>query len=139
MSDYDDDLMEYETEAEQPEPVTPVSVCLDGPVVTVETVPQHLTCSTVVLTSDQPVAQLLELDHLRVGAQVSALDNDVVVCHSYQQAMDAANQVSTLDMPNGFVVAKGVPATSLRTTQQLWVVTGTYPSRVSVVAERRSV
>lgn len=146
---YEDDeqLLEYQTEADDDEfPVIPdpVPVCVKEPVVTVETVPQHVTCYTVVVDTDvdQGVAELLPLDPLRVRATVIVSDQPVIICHTRPQAQDGSNRVASVPNPNGaYIPASPTLSTPvpIHGTQQMWVAgTTTDPARVSVIVERRS-
>lgn len=148
MTTYDDDdqLLEYETEADEELPVIPdpVPVCVKEPVVTVETVPQHVTCYTVVVDTDveQGVAELLPQDALRVRATVIVNDQPVVICHTRPQALDGSNRVASVPNPNGAYVPAGPTLSTpvvIHGTQQVWLAgTSATPARVSVVVERRS-
>ena len=152
MSDYndEDELLEYETEVvDDPEPVQPidpipVSVC--DPVVTVETVPQHITTYTLVIstaTNAQAVQQLLPLDPLRVRATIIVHDNPAVICHSRASANAAANTVTNTPAPSGayLLASATLPAAPIviHGTQEMWIAaTTSSTSRVSVIAERRT-
>lgn len=147
MSDHEDELLEYETEADtEPTPVlpvdpVPVKVC--DPVVTVETVPQHATCTTFVLDTDLGVGvvQILPQDVLRVRAVVwiaGVDDPSVILCHSRNQAQDAANVAANTPRPSGALLTPGYPIT-VHGAQELWAAaTSATASRLSVIAERRT-
>lgn len=137
----DNEILEYETEAhEPPEHISPIPVSVCEPVVTVATVPQHTSFRTFVLTTDNPTAQILPLDPLRVAALVSSPDNDVVLSGSRSQAGDKANvSDSTLARPNGGLLPKALTApVPISSTDAVWVSGPTYPSRVWVVITRRT-
>src|SRR4051812_44129767 len=108
-----DELLEYETEQDDPgpvQPVEPVPVHVCAPVVTVATVPQHLTALSRVLTAAQPFVQLLAQDPLRVRATVLVSGaNKVVLCHSLGQAQDPNNLDNTLANPDGAVITSAAP------------------------------
>lgn len=134
----------HETEAPEDvetESITPIPVVVSN-AVTVNTITaQNLVTSTYVLTETQPIAQIAELDPLRTGLYMMSLDDHVVLCHSLQQAQDPNNQSVGLDNPNGFVLLRSSSALTLlpvKTTQPLWVVGNSFPSRVSVLIERRT-
>jgi hypothetical protein len=142
--EYVEDVLEIETESEVDElyAVEPVKVELCSPVVTIDTVPQHVSCFTIVLTADEPVQKLMDLDPLRHEAIVISLDQDVVLCHSYQQAQDPANVTAALPRPNGYILSGGAgfpPYVVLETTAHLWVaapVTGEETARISCIVKR---
>lgn len=151
MSDYDDsEMLEYETEQDDDDtpvmPIAPVPVSVCEPVVTVETVPQHLTCSTFVVNTaaaDTAIVQILPQDPLRVRAEIIVHDQPVVICHSRASATAAANTVAGTPYPSGAYV-QADPATPSRPipiygVQEVWAA-ATYgqAARVSVFAYRRS-
>lgn len=143
MSD-DDELLEYETEHEpEPEPQA-VPVCLDGPVLTVATVPQHATCYTLVVDADVSpgFVELLPADPLRVRAVVLVNDQPVVICDSRTQANASGNQATNVPNPQGaYVPASATASTKITltgTAQMFVAATTTDPARVSVIVERRS-
>lgn len=135
-----DILLEEETEqVDDAPPIAPIPVVLADAVVSNEVYPQHVNCYTLVLTATAPTAVLAALDPLRTGLIVRSLDYDVVLCHSLQQAQDAANLDITLAAPNGAVISSvATRPTYLRSTPQMWIVANRYPSRVTVIAERRA-
>lgn len=135
-----DILLEQATgEFDESAPVAPIPVVLGDAVVTNEVYPQHITFYTLVLTAAAPRSDLAGLDPLRTGLAVRALDHDVVLCHSLQQAQDTANLDVTLAAPNGAILSSSETApTYLRATPHMWVVANTYPTRVTVIAERRA-
>lgn len=141
-SDQEDELLEYEGDQEHDAPTVlteaiPVVVC--DPVVTVPTVPQHITAYTVVVSTTGPeVMELLPLDLLRVRATVIVSDQPVVICHSQGQAQDPSNQVASVPNPSGAYIPAGTQLV-ITGSQQLFVaaVQGV-SSRVSVLVERRS-
>lgn len=143
MNEPDDELLEYETEAEEedarPLPIDPVPVKISEPVVTVETVPQHVSMFTLTLTAETPMLPLLPLDPLRVSAQVLRVDNHFILCHSLQQAMDPLNITPAATDANGALVTATFNApVPVRGTQAVWVATRVFPTRVGVIVERRS-
>lgn len=145
MSDYDEnEMLEYEVEADEPEtpvmPISPIPVSVCEPVVTVETVPQHMTCYTVVVDTDDVdagIKELLPLDALRVRATIIAHTAEAIICHSRSQAQDPANTVTNVPNPSGFLLSIDTPLV-LTGTQQMWVAaTSSAARRVSVIVERR--
>lgn len=147
MSDHagsDELLIEHETEQHEgvdTAPVPPLKTVVVDSVVVAPIIPQHVQCYTLVLTADDPIQVLLEQDALRTNAIAIALDHDVVLSHSFQQASDEANQINTLLRPNGSVITNAggfPPYLPLDTTAKMWVVGNTFPSRVSVVVKRRT-
>jgi len=100
-------------------------------------------CLTVVNTGtellqavEQPAHVLLPEDPDREWAIITALDNAVVICHTVAQANDAANSTNTLAQPTGSVIPINQPY-PLTGQNKLWVTTGTFPSRVSVIVGRK--
>lgn len=151
MSAEDDDLLEYEVEEDDDDgtpvqSIDPVPVHICEPVVTVETVPQHMTASTFVLSTDiegQALVQILPQDPLRVRAVVIVHDQPVIICHSRTSANADANTVSGTPEPSGAYV-QADPTTPSRPipiygVQEVWVA-ATYgeSARVSVFAYRRT-
>lgn len=142
--EHEDVLLDYETEADEaPAGVAePIATKVCEPVVTVPTVAQHLTCSTVVLTSDAPYVQLLPLDPLRLRAQILLKGSkDIVICHSLAQAQDLANQASPLARPNGTIVSSGFTTpVSIETTQPVWAVGDASAGNIllGLIVERRT-
>jgi hypothetical protein len=147
MSTEDDDLLEYETEDDTPvEPVAPVPVHVCEPVVTVETVPQHMTASTFIVSTaieGQELVQILPQDPLRVRAVVIVHDQPVIICHSKMSANAAANTVSGTPEPSGGYV-QADPSTpsapiDFYGVQEVWVAaTFGESARVTVFAYRRT-
>lgn len=88
---------------------------------------------TIVLTSAEPSRQLLPAEPGRVYAILQVLDNDAVLCRSKGEAQAGANQTSTLAEATGAVIPTGV-VVPLRGEAELWITTGTYPTRISVIA-----
>jgi len=117
---------------------------LRPPVITEEAEPEHFTCTTFVLqaaTANNPdanLADVLKLDPQRKDATIMAIDNAVVVCHTYRQTKDPANQVAGVPFPNGSYLPAGA-AIAVSGTGPLWVVATTVASnsRVSVAINRR--
>lgn len=147
--DDDDELIEYQVEADEPvTPAGPVPVRVCEPVVTIATVPQHITTITVVVQTgtndpDRAVRQLLPLDPLRVQAIVQVHDQPVVLCHSRNQAQAADNTTASTPAPQGAWVeaAAGVPSVPLviHGGSEMWVAaTSATATRVSVIVERRT-
>jgi hypothetical protein len=135
-----EELLEYETEQEEtgPLPIEPILVHAVEPVITVPTVAQHITCRTIVLDANTPWAQLLPQDPLRVRARIFTITNGVVICHSVSQAQDLNNTTDqTFATPNGCLISSGVSAI-IEGTQQLFVATSKFPTRVGLIIERRS-
>lgn len=103
----DSEILEYEVEQTEPAALSTVPVCVKEPVTTVETVPQHAATSTIVLTSGQPIAQLLPQDPLRLHAEIFPIDNQIIICHSWPQASDAIDVTADPATPNGLLVLPG--------------------------------
>lgn len=118
--------------------VLPIPVVLAEAAVTEPIYPQHMTAYTIVLTATTPTQELAPLDSLRTGLIIRSLDHDVVLCHSINQANDPSNFDVALAFPNGAVLRNGDRPTYLRSTPRMWVVGNSYPSRVTVIAERRA-
>lgn len=136
-----DELLAYETQhdAGPPVPIDPLPVHVCEPVVTIPTVPQHTTCRTVVLTSDQPYTQILPQDPLRVRAQLLRGDNHFVICHSATQAQDPVNTTPASGATNGaYVTATASAPVVVTGTQPLWVSTNVFPTTIGIITERRS-
>ncbi|MGH2866772.1 MAG: hypothetical protein ACRDNK_04270 [Solirubrobacteraceae bacterium] len=136
--DCDNQMLEYETEHEQPPTITPVPVTLAEPAVTVETVPQHVTCVSVALPINT-VAQILQHDPLRVRATILPRAAGIVLCHSYSQAQDPANLVGTPPAPNGAYVPATPVSFDIKGTQAMWAIApGGVATTVGLIIERRS-
>lgn len=144
----ENELLDYETEAAEEEDarplqIDPVPVHVCDPVVTVETVPQHVNCYTLVIGSESDaVVELLPQDPLRVRATVIVSDQPVVICHTRPQALAGSNRAADVPNPSGAYIPAG-PALStpvvIHGTQQVWVAaTSVTAARVSVIVERRS-
>ena len=113
---------------------------------TEEKEPEHFTCRTFVVqlsttgqvtNVDVGVAQVLTLDTDRKDASIMAIDSPLVVCHTYRQAVNAANAVSLTPFPEGAYLPAGA-SLSVTGTGPLWVAaTVNTASRVSVVQNRR--
>lgn len=150
MSSEDDDLLEYETEDEDDgtpvQAIAPVPVHVCEPVVTVETVPQHMTASTFLLNSGvegHALVQILPQDPLRVRAVVIVHDQPVVLAHSRSSANAVANTVAGTPEPSGAYV-QADPSTpsapiDFYGVQEVWAA-ATYAetARVTVFAYRRT-
>jgi hypothetical protein len=152
MSAEDDELLEYEAERDDDEngvpvqQIAPVPVHVCEPVVTVETVPQHMTASTFVVSTtnaDQAIQQILPQDPLRVRAVVIVHDQPVIICHSRSSANASANTASGTPQPSGgYVQADPTtpsPPIPFYGVQEVWAA-ATYgePARVTVFSYRRS-
>jgi hypothetical protein len=133
----DSEIIEYEGEHHGAAPLPSVSVCVDGTVVNTPAVPQHGVFRTFVLTADNPYLQVLTRDDLRVAARITIMENTAVLCSSRAQAMSPSNTDVTLARPNGAAVSATLPV-PIDTTDELWVVGNTYPTRVSVLITRRA-
>jgi hypothetical protein len=111
---------------------------------TEEVEPEHFSCVTFVLQAPTPNnpganwANILELDPLRKDATILSPDNPVVVCHTFRQVQDPANQVANVPFPDGAYLPAGA-SLSVSGTGPLWVVATTTAtnSRVSVAINRR--
>lgn len=141
----ENDLLEYQTEADEPDPeaAAAVPVVVDEPVVTIPTVPQHMTAYTLVVEADDAaggVAELLPQDPLRVRAQIIVNDEPVILCHSRTQALDSRNTVASVPNPSGAYIPDGIGfPIEITATDRMWIAaTSTNPARVSVITERRS-
>jgi hypothetical protein len=84
------------------------------------------------------LAQILDLDPLRKDAIIVVNDNPVVICHTYRQTQDPANQVAGVPFPNGGYLPVG-NGPSISGTGPLWVVATTVATntRVTVLINRR--
>lgn len=111
---------------------------------TEEIEPQHFVCTTFSLAAATPnnpngnTAQVLYLDTLRKNAVILSIDSAVVVCHTWRQTQDPANQVAAVPFPDGYYLPIGVPL-EIDGTGPLWVVATQIAtsSRVSVAINRR--
>ena len=114
---------------------------------TEEKEPEHFVCSTVVVPQPSAgvgggqtnlnVTQVCYLNPARKSVAISSPDNPVILCHSYQQAQNPANQVAGVPFPQGTYLPAGGTA-ALDGTGPLWVVaTVAGASRVSVVENVR--
>lgn len=143
----DNEMLEYETEVEQPEPlgeIAPIPVQVCESVLTVPTIPQHANTYTIVLSTatnngyGSGVDILLVQDPLRVKATVMTIDQPVVVSHSQTQANSSSNQAATVPNPSGAYLPITTPLV-IATTQEMFVAaTSATPTRISVIVERRS-
>lgn len=111
---------------------------------TEEVEPEHFALITFALQAPTPnnpsanAANCLELDPRRKDATILAVDSPVVLCHTFRQTQDPANQVATVPFPDGYYLPAGL-AVTLAGTGPMWVVatqTAT-ASRVSVAINRR--
>jgi hypothetical protein len=111
---------------------------------TEEIEPEHFVCVTFALgapSSSNPganIANILEQDPQRKEAEIIVNDNPVVLCHTFRQTQDPANQVATIPFPNGSYLPIGTSVT-IKGTGPIWVVATTVatPTRVSVIINRR--
>lgn len=138
----DNELLDYQTEqGDEPQhvqPIEPVPVHVCEPVVTIETVPQHVSCYTITLTQDMPYAQVLPLDVLRVRASLLRCDNHFVLCHSLGQAQDANNSTTGSTVTNGALITATFNApVPVSGVQEMWVATNVFPTNIGVIVERR--
>jgi hypothetical protein len=151
MSDYDDnEMLAYEVEQDDDGapvmPIAPVPVSVCEPVITVETVPQHLSTSTFVLSTtnpDQAIVQILPQDPLRVRATIIVHDQPVVICHTRGAAAAAANTVAGTPAPSGAYVradptTPSAPIPIYGIQEVFAAATYAEPARVTVFAYRRS-
>lgn len=151
MSEYnEDEMLAYEVEDDADDtpvmPIDPVPVRVCEPVVTVETVPHHMSASTFVLstsTPDEAVVQILPQDPLRVKAIVMVNDQPVVIAHSRSSAAAPQNVVTGTPSPSGAYVFASATVSSapiqIPGVQEVWVAaTVAGPARVSVLAYRRT-
>jgi hypothetical protein len=69
----------------------------------------------------------------RKELRVLSADNPVVICDSYGQANDPANQVVGLPNPNGALLPVTQSPWELPTTDQMWVAAASFPSRVVIL------
>lgn len=151
MSDYDDsEMLEYEVEQDNDDaavmPIAPVPVHVCDPVVTVETVPQHMSASTFVLNTSAPdtaIVQILPQDPLRVRATVIVHDQPVVICHSRGSAAAAANTAAGTPAPSGAYVqadpsTPSAPIPIYGVQEVFAAATYAESARVTVFAYRRS-
>ncbi len=151
MSEYnDDEMLAYEVEQDDDGipvmPIAPVPVSVCEPVVTVETVPQHMSAYTFVLSTtnaDQSIVQILPQDPLRVIAEIIVHDQPVVICHSRGSAQAAVNTTAGTPAPSGAYVQADPTTPSapipIYGVQEVWAA-ATYgqAARISVFAYRRS-
>jgi hypothetical protein len=95
----------------------------------------HVIPRTIVLTTDEPVAQLLRPDPGREYAIIIPRTNDVVLCESKGDAQATSNvSDTTFARPNGGVIPKDVEIRIPLITSELWAAAATYPTRVTVLA-----
>lgn len=88
---------------------------------------------TVTLTAANPIQNLVNHEPNRCKLQLIVPDNPVVVCDSYGQACDQANQTAGLLNPNGGLLPVSAYAYELPTTDLLYVTAAAYPARVTVL------
>lgn len=95
----------------------------------------HVIPRTVVLTSDEPVKQLLAPNPNREYAIIIARTNDVVLCESKGDGQAASNvSDTTYANPNGSVIPHDIEITFRKITSEMWAAAATYPTRVTVLA-----
>jgi hypothetical protein len=118
----------------------PVTVHNFPPATPAYGVPDHATCTTLLLTAQDPVQQLAPEDPL--GCEVTIIqpgDNDIVVCHSKGEAQSVSNTIAALPNPSGAIIPKTYPApVQIRTKSRLLVTAQAFPTRVSVILTRRT-
>lgn len=98
--------------------------------------PPRLGCRpyTVVLTADNPVQTILDLDDKRVYALIQAGGYDCVINNSNGEASNSANQVPGLPNPVGMVLTAGNTApTKIPGGQRWWAAAAQYPAQVTVL------
>jgi hypothetical protein len=130
-------------------PTAPCAGCQDG--TAVQPIPVHVTgadvqlqqasspvigcrAHTVVLTSTNPVQEILGWDDKRVYALVQAGGNDAVINNSYAEIGNGANVAPGLPNPVGMVLPYGntVP-TKIPGGQRWWAAAAAYPTQVTVL------
>lgn len=93
---------------------------------------------TIVLTSAAPVRNLIGTDPNREYILAQASGNDVVLCATKAQALDAYNEATGLPNPDGLLLPKANTAPSpLKTTEALWAAAAAYPALVSLAVFTR--
>lgn len=85
---------------------------------------------TIILNAANPAQMLAGYDPLRDEVRIVVADNPVVLSRSTGQANDAANTTGTLANPNGRILINGSQEYVARGTNEVWVSTNTYPTRV---------
>jgi hypothetical protein len=151
MSEYnEEEMLAYEVEDDETEqavmPIAPVPVRVCEPVVTVETVPQHMSAYTFVMSTshaDTAIRQILPQDPLRVRAVIIVHDQPVILCHSQVSAAAPANVVTNTPEPSGAYVFAGTNLPSrpipIYGVQEVWAAaTIAESARVTVLAYRRN-
>lgn len=88
---------------------------------------------TVVITAGAPIQNLVNHEPNRSELHLVVSDNPIVVCDSYGQACDPANQVANLPNPNGTYLPVAAQPYVLPTTDLLYVVAAAYPTRVGIL------
>jgi hypothetical protein len=90
---------------------------------------------TVVLTSDQPVAEILAWDDTRLYALVQAGGSDVVINNSKAEALAPQNQAAGLAAPIGMILPYGnTTPTKIPGGRQWFAAAAAYPAQVTVLA-----
>lgn len=97
----------------------------------------RVTHKTIVLTAANPVQQVTGYDPARKAVIFNVFDNAIVLSGSIGQASDPANTISPITAPNGRLLNPLNGEYSVPGPNELWVSTGTYPSKIafSVVRE----
>jgi len=81
---------------------------------------------------------ILALDPLRKEASILAVDRAIVLCHSRNQLTDPANQVTNVPNPQGAYLPANA-AVTVQGTGRVWAVaTSATPTRITVIANRRT-
>lgn len=92
-----------------------------------------LATHTLTLTAATAVQNLVNHEPNRCKLMLVVPDNPVVVCDSYGQATSPANLVVGLTNPEGALLPVSAVPYELPTTDPLWVVAASYPTRVTVL------
>jgi hypothetical protein len=114
---------------------------------TEEKEPEHFVCLTFVVPEPSAgvgggqtnvnVVKVCELNPMRKSITIAAIDSAIVLCHTYAQAQDAANQTALVPFPQGAYLPAGGTA-SLDGTGQLWACSAVgVTTRVSVIENVR--
>jgi len=111
---------------------------------TEEIEPEHFVAVTFQLSApvannqNANIANILEQDPQRKEAEVYVNDNPIVLCHTYRQTQDPANQVATVPFPNGAYLPAGASIT-IKGSGPMWAVATTVATatRVAVIINRR--
>lgn len=92
----------------------------------------RITVRTIVLTAAQPYNDLALEDPAREYILLQVFGNNAVLCTSYSQAQDPANQAAGLPNPNGCLLSTGL-VIPIRATNRLWVAAAAFPTQISVI------